>query len=190
MIDLWDVYHHHQYWAHETKREDEEEEWGELPPELLESISKTLTIYGDYLRLRSQNPSPWLMLSRRVFFDLSDHAWEESNLVYRTVGFEVFKMNWGFLTCQRVETLGERLFFVGGNSSLSFCASEFDACSSDCIYFTDDYSESNEDDACGKHDLGVFSLRDKSIEPLPCFDHNSCSRLGWPLSIWVSPNPC
>lgn len=163
---------------------------GCFPPRV--SIIQTTTPFGfaGDIHYAVFSAGDMLLLIRVLDQDFSDHAGEESDLVYRTVGFEVFKMNWGLLTWQRVETLGERVLFVGGNSSLSFCASDFVGCSADCIYFTDDYSESNEDDACGKHDLGVFRLRDKSIEPLPCFNQNSCSRLRWPLPIWVSPNPC
>lgn len=131
-----------------------------------------------------------MLVTRVLDQEFSDAAGEESNLVYKTVGFEVFKMNWELLTWQTLDTLGDRVLFVGGNSSLSFCASEFVGCSADCVYFTDDYSELNDDDACGNQDLGIFRLRDKSVEPLPCFSRNSCSRLGWPLPIWVSPNPC
>nr|KYP64795.1 F-box protein SKIP23 [Cajanus cajan] len=132
----------------------------------------------------------FLLVTRLLDQEFSDAAGVESNLVYRTVSFEVFKMNWGLLTWQRLDTLGDRVLFVGGNSSLSFCASDFEGCSADCIYFTDDYSELNDDDACGKHDLGIFRLCDKSIEPLPCFPPGSFSQLGWPLPIWLSPNPC
>ncbi|KAK7283441.1 hypothetical protein RIF29_12957 [Crotalaria pallida] len=124
-------------------------------------------------------------------FDDDDVAGGVYNLVYRTVGFEAFKMNWGEMKWEKIETLGDHVLFVGGNSSLSLVASDFDGCClKDCIYFTDDYSDSNYDDACGKHDVGVFSLWDKSIELLPCYPRNSHSRLGWPLPIWVSPNPC
>lgn len=130
-----------------------------------------------------------LLLVTRV---LEQEFSDESNLVYWTVGFEVFKMDWGVLAWQKVETLGDRVLFVGGNSSLSFSAADFEGCCADCIYFTDDYSESNhDDDAYGKHDLGIFRLWDQSIEPLPCFPRSSSySRLGWPLPIWVTPNPC
>ncbi|XP_061361303.1 F-box protein SKIP23-like [Gastrolobium bilobum] len=130
-----------------------------------------------------------LLVTRILEHDFSDEG-DESNLVYRTVGFEIFKMNWSLLKWQKIETLGDRMLFIGGNSSLSFSASDFVGCFADCIYYTDDYSESNHDDAYGKHDLGIFRLWDQSIEPLPCYPRNSYSRLGWPLPIWVSPNPC
>ncbi|KAF1865315.1 hypothetical protein Lal_00004689 [Lupinus albus] len=122
-------------------------------------------------------------------FDNNDDGGDEYNLVYRTVGFDVFKMNWSEMKWEKIESLGDRVLFLGGNSSLCLIASDFVGCLKDCIYFTDDYSDSNYDDACGKHDVGVFSLWDQSIELLPCYPRNSYSRLGWPLPIWVSPNP-
>ena len=131
-----------------------------------------------------------LLVSRILELEFDDDdAGGESNLVYRTAGFDVFKMNWDALRWQKIETLGDRALFIGGNSSLSLSAASV-GCLGDCIYFTDDYSDFNYDDACGKHDLGIFRLWDQGIEPLPCYPRNSYSRLGWPLPIWVSPNPC
>ncbi|XP_057418068.1 F-box protein SKIP23-like [Lotus japonicus] len=131
-----------------------------------------------------------LVASRELKQELPD-AGDESNQVYRTVRFEVLKMDWKGLKWDKIESLGDKVLFVGGNSSLSFSASDFGGCcEADCIYFTDDYSESNRDDACGKHDLGIFRLQDQSIEPLPCYSRNSYSGLGWPLPIWLTPNPC
>ncbi|RYR48717.1 hypothetical protein Ahy_A07g034782 isoform B [Arachis hypogaea] len=129
-----------------------------------------------------------MMLVSRILEQEFDDAGGESNLVYRTVGFEIFEMNWCAFKWQKVESLGDRALFIGGNSSLSLVAASV-GCLGDCIYFTDDYSDFNYDDACGKHDLGIFRLWDQGIEPLPCYPRNSYSRLGWPLPIWVSPNP-
>ncbi|MED6160416.1 hypothetical protein PIB30_051390 [Stylosanthes scabra] len=129
-----------------------------------------------------------MMLVSRILEQEFDDAGGESNLVYRTVGFEIFEMNWFALKWEKVESLGDRALFIGGNSSLSLFAGCV-GCLGDCIYFTDDYSDFNYDDACGKHDLGIFRLWDQGIEPLPCYPRNSYSRLGWPLPIWVSPNP-
>lgn len=130
-----------------------------------------------------------LLITRYLEHELEDVG-DGSNLVYRTVGFNVFKMNWSDSQWQKIESLGNQMLFLGENSSLSLSASDFPGCSGDCIYFTDDYSESNYDGAYGRYDLGIFRLWDRSIEPLPCYPPNVYSLLGWPPPIWVSPNPC
>ncbi|CAI8600164.1 unnamed protein product [Vicia faba] len=133
-----------------------------------------------------------LLVTRSLGQEFSDGGIESNDMfVYKTVGFEVFKMDWNVMAWEKIETLGDRALFVGGNSSLCFSAVDFVGCCADCIYFTDDYSESNHDDAYGKHDFGVFRLLDQIIDPLlPSYPRNSYSWLGWPLPIWVSPNPC
>lgn len=52
------------------------------------------------------------------------------------------------------------------------------------IYFTDDYSGANYDGAAGYHVVGVYNLKDGSIETLPCYPPNS----HWP--IWITPSLC
>ncbi|KAF7829516.1 F-box protein SKIP23-like [Senna tora] len=101
-----------------------------------------------------------------------------SNLVYKTVGFNVSKMNWSASQWQKLDSLGDQMLFLGDNSSLSLCASDFPRCFGDCIYYTDDYSESNFDGAYGRYDLGIYKLWDRSIDPLPCYPPNVKSRLG------------
>jgi hypothetical protein len=123
-----------------------------------------------------------LLVTRILEQDFSDAG---DMFVYRTVGFEVFKMDWNVMTWNKIETLGDKALFVGGNSSVCFSANDFVGCCADCIYFTDDYSESNHDDVRGKHDFGIFRLRDWTVDPLL----PSYSRLGCPLPVWISPNP-
>ncbi|XP_039688126.1 uncharacterized protein [Medicago truncatula] len=131
-----------------------------------------------------------LLVNRVLEEDFSDEP-NYDMLVYRTVGFTVFKMDWNAMAWNRIEALGDKALFVGVNSSMCFSAGDFVGCCGDCIYFTDDYSEDNHDDACGKHDFGIFRLYDGIIDPLlPSYSRNSYSRLECPLPIWISPNPC
>lgn len=131
-----------------------------------------------------------LLVNRILEEDFSDEP-NYDMLVYRTVGFTVFKMDWNAMAWNRIEALGDKALFVGVNSSMCFSAGDFVGCCGDCIYFTDDYSEGNHDDACGKHDFGIFRLYDGIIDPLlPSYSRNSYSLLECPLPIWISPNPC
>ncbi|KAK0576198.1 hypothetical protein LWI29_013601 [Acer saccharum] len=115
---------------------------------------------------------------------------DQPHLIYRTIRFEVFRLNWNGTQWERVRSLGDKMLFIGENSSLSLSASDFPGCVSDSIYYTDDYSEGNYDDVFGEHDSGIFSLCSGSIEPLPCYPRNLHCRLQWPPPIWVTPNPC
>ncbi|KAJ4962367.1 hypothetical protein NE237_022306 [Protea cynaroides] len=111
----------------------------------------------------------------------------EPDMVYKTMRFDVSKFDTSGPMWTKVENLGDYAMFLGKNSSLSVRASHFSGCRSNCIYFTDDYSEANYEGVRGDHDLGIFSLGDGSIELLPSYSHHS--RLIWPPPLWVSPNP-
>jgi hypothetical protein len=130
-----------------------------------------------------------LLVTRYLDLQFDDADPYILNGFYKTVRFEVFRMNWSGLRWERVENLGDRILFVGDNSSFSLSASDFRGCSGNCIYYTDDYCEFNYDCGFRDYDLGIFKLWDGSIEPLPCYHPNSLSQLRWP-PIWVTPNPC
>lgn len=110
--------------------------------------------------------------------------------VLRTKSFAVFRLERSGPIWEEMSSLGDRMLFVGENSSMSLPASGLPGCMGDCVYYTDDYSESNHDGQCGEHDLGIFKLWDGNIYPLPCYPENSHSQLQWPPPVWVSPSPC
>lgn len=115
---------------------------------------------------------------------------DQPHLIYRTLKFEVFSLNWSVPQWERLTSLGDKVVFLGDNSSLSLSASDFLGCSGNCIYYTDDYAECNFDDVYGERDCGIFSLSSESIKPLPCYPQNLHYQLRWPSPIWLSPNPC
>ncbi|KAK3034350.1 hypothetical protein RJ639_032248 [Escallonia herrerae] len=82
---------------------------------------------------------------------------------YKTLWFQVYKLNIDENRWEEVADLGSRSLFLGGNQSVSLSAEEF-SCEANSIYFTDDYWERmNEDYLYGGHDLGMFSLKSRSI---------------------------
>lgn len=115
---------------------------------------------------------------------------DQSYLIYRTKRFEVSRLVWSGPYWERVKNLYDQMLFIGENSSLSLSASDFTGCMGNCIYFTDDYSETNYDGGFGEHDIGIYKLLDGSIEPLPCYPRNSFFRLHWPTPLWITPSPC
>ncbi|XVF35887.1 hypothetical protein REPUB_Repub19eG0010000 [Reevesia pubescens] len=115
---------------------------------------------------------------------------DQSYLIYRTKRFEVSRLVWSGPHWERVKSLNDKMLFIGENSSLSLSASDFTGCMGNCIYFTDDYSETNYDGAFGEHDIGIYKLWDGGIEPLPCYPRNSFFQSPWPTPLWVTPSPC
>ncbi|GFQ03129.1 putative F-box protein at5g55150 [Phtheirospermum japonicum] len=85
---------------------------------------------------------------------------------YKTVGFDVFKHDgekW-----VEVESLKDCAMFLGGNESMMVSTSnEEDYVKGNAIYFTDDYWDRVDGDCCyGGHDMGIFNLEDRRIEPV------------------------
>ncbi|KAK6914200.1 Domain unknown function DUF295 [Dillenia turbinata] len=105
---------------------------------------------------------------------------------YKTVGFGVYKLEFGWKKWVKVESLGDGVVFVGMSESMWVSASEFRECKRNCIYFTDDYSmRMDEDENYGGHDMGVFSLDDNTIT----LHYQSSLQKFEPPPIWVIPNP-
>ncbi|XP_022772597.1 F-box protein SKIP23-like [Durio zibethinus] len=130
-----------------------------------------------------------LLVTRHLDLDFNFEP-DQYYLIYRTKRFEVSRLVWRGPHWERVKSLYDKMLFIGENSSLSLSASDFTGCKGNCIYFTDDYSETNYDGAFGEHDIGIYKLWDGSIEPLPCYPRNSFFRLHWPTPLWITPSPC
>lgn len=131
-----------------------------------------LVNYGDEL----------LLVSR--FLDLVNEYAE----LYRTTRFEVYKLDECGSRWEMVKNLEDRIIFLGKNSSLLLSASDTPGCQGNCIYFTDDHSDLPYGNGGVYCDMGFFSLKDGTIEPLPCYSDTSKMLQRCP-PIWVTPNP-
>jgi hypothetical protein len=89
----------------------------------------------------------------------------------RTVDFKVYKLDQELGDWVMVQNLGDRVFFLGNDSSLFVSARQFGGCKWNCIYFTDE------------NDIGVFCLEDHNIEKMVNFP--DYSHIFWPSQ---SPN--
>ncbi|KAL7244724.1 hypothetical protein ACSBR2_000149 [Camellia fascicularis] len=136
-------------------------------------------IGGDIQYLVSSSEE--LLLVTRYLDEFND---DQPDIMFRTMQFRVYTLDLSGPKWDRVTSLGDRMLFLGENSSLALSAPDFPGCKGNCIYYTDDYAESNYDGISGDHDLGVYNLEDGSIESLPCYPRNSNS-----APIWVTPNP-
>lgn len=153
------------------------------------SIVQTRTQLDGDMQYLINSGDELLLITRHLDLEFSFEP-HQSYLVYRTKRFEVSRLVWSGPHWERVKSLYDKMVFIGENSSLSLSASDFTGCMGNCIYFTDDYSESNYDGSLGEHDIGIYKLWDGSIEPLPCYPRNSFFRMGWPTPLWVTPTPC
>ncbi|XP_056163974.1 F-box protein SKIP23-like [Syzygium oleosum] len=146
-------------------------------------IDKPRVVCGDIQYLVSVGDD--LMLVTR---HLDSNFWPELHqTVFRTKLFDVFKLGDEF-RWEWVADLGDYMIFIGQNSSFALRASDFPGCMGNCIYYTDDHSDSNCDGFLEEQDMGIFRLEDESFEKLPCYSPNFASPSTPP--IWFSPNPC
>ncbi|XP_077219442.1 F-box protein SKIP23-like [Tasmannia lanceolata] len=96
---------------------------------------------------------------------------------YRTDMLLVFQLDQNTRKWIKLESLDDRMLFLGYNCSMSLSTHDFPQCKGNCIYFTDD-----NEDATGCLDNGVFDMEDGSVKP---FYPNS---EGWDTEpIWVEP---
>ncbi|KAK3014287.1 hypothetical protein RJ639_008010 [Escallonia herrerae] len=116
-------------------------------------------------------------------YDIENHSmlWDK----YNTFRFKVYKFLSSKRKWVRVASIGNYALFLGMNSSFSLSAADFPACRGDCIYFTDD-DAGPVDDLRGGHDMGIFSLKNKTFEPFFPIKPNQLLK---PPPIFIAPIP-
>ncbi|PON95543.1 F-box domain containing protein [Trema orientale] len=108
---------------------------------------------------------------------------------YRTVAFRVHKMELrkgvNCMKWEKVQGLGGRVLFLGGNESFSSRAFPGSSCDKNSICFTDDnWDDMNVDYLYGGHDNGVYSLETQAFKPYFQFDDDKVD----PPPFWIVPS--
>ncbi|KAL3844315.1 hypothetical protein ACJIZ3_001718 [Penstemon smallii] len=111
----------------------------------------------------------------RIMYDLGDTS------VLRTWNFKVYKLDKCNEKFEMVKTLGNWSIFIGNNHSFSIPSTEYPECTSNCIYFTDDYY--NPRVRCS-YDMGIYSLDNHGIKP---FLQKDLSYLKYSVPVWIKP---
>ncbi|XP_059630117.1 F-box protein SKIP23-like [Cornus florida] len=105
---------------------------------------------------------------------------------YKTLQFRVYKLEFGQKKWVEVKSLSNSMLFLDGNHSMSLSAHDFPEYKANSIYFTDDYGDRmDEDYLYGGHDMSIFNLDDRSVEP---FYQCNMQKIQ-PPPFWVVPNP-
>lgn len=152
------------------------------------SLVETPQQFGGDMQYLVSSLNELLLVTRYVDLEFEYDA-GHPYMVYKTYLFEVFRLDMKGPSWVNIRSLGNQVLFLGENASLSLLASDFSGCKANCIYYTDDYSESNYDGLWGYHDLGIFNLEDCRIEQLQCYPPRLNSREQWPPPVWITPNP-
>lgn len=104
---------------------------------------------------------------------------------YRTVKFDVYKMNMNREKWLELNYLNDCILFLGGNQSFSVLAKDRPRYNANSIYFNDDYWDRiNEDYMYGGHDMVVFSLEDGCVKQ---FCDTGLQKTE-PAPFWVFPD--
>lgn len=109
----------------------------------------------------------------RYLHENMNHNFRRYLVCPRTVDFKIYKLDQECGDWVMVQNLGDRVFFLGNDSSFSVSAREFGGCKGNCIYFTDE------------NDIGVFYLEDHSIGKIVNFPYYS--HIFWPPPSWLTP---
>lgn len=104
----------------------------------------------------------------------------------RTVKFKVFRLDeeagkWIEITC-----LGDRMLFLGDNCTFSASAAETfgdEKLRGNCIFFTDQYCNREDEGVLKARGVGFFDLESGSIAPVD--SHVGYSKMFWPPPDWV-----
>ncbi|OVA10869.1 Protein of unknown function DUF295 [Macleaya cordata] len=128
----------------------------------------------------------WVLLLVKRYLELVDGL-EFESLGFKTVGFDISRLDSSIPKWVEVKSLGDHMLFLGTNSSLCLLATEFSGCEGNCIYFTVSYNAGHYVGSWN-YDTGVFNVGDGSIKPLAnCTGYFG---LSFTPPVWVTPNPC
>lgn len=100
---------------------------------------------------------------------LDDEEYSHLVLPYKTKNFYVYKLDYESKKWDKIDSLGDRILFVGLNESMSVSALSNQGCQGSSIYFTDDnwdHINIHEHDLYGGHDMGIFNLSDKNVKEI------------------------
>lgn len=102
----------------------------------------------------------------------------------RTVRFKVFKLDREEKKWVEVNSLDDRVLFLGDDCTFSASASDLSCCRN-CIFFTDNffYTDGEEDVVFRGRDIGVYDMENGSIAALT--DNPEYSKLFWPPPDWI-----
>ncbi|XXG72548.1 hypothetical protein AAC387_Pa07g1617 [Persea americana] len=112
--------------------------------------------------------------------------------VHKTIHFDIYRISLEqgshdkkLKKFTKVESLGQRVVFLGYNYPMIVMASQFSGLKGNCIYFTDNIVDSFYYSPFGCCDLGVFNLEDGTVEEL--FADRFHPTLSPPL--WIAAPP-
>ncbi|KAF3682240.1 putative receptor-like cytosolic serine/threonine-protein kinase RBK1-like [Capsicum annuum] len=104
----------------------------------------------------------------------------------RTVRFKVYKLDGEMQRWVEVNSLEDRMLFVGDNCTFSALVSQLGSgCKGNCILFSDQFFCSENDNVgfWKDHGIGVFSLENGSIGPISSYQ--GYAELLWPPPPWI-----
>ncbi|RVW96709.1 F-box protein SKIP23 [Vitis vinifera] len=101
----------------------------------------------------------------------------------RAVRFKVFKLDQIGHMWVEVESLGNRILFLGEKSTFSAVASEFCGCEGNCIYYTNTFFCPNGQGDDAYTAIDIFNLENGNMGPLLSFP--DYSKVIWPPPAWV-----
>ncbi|KAG6647134.1 hypothetical protein CIPAW_07G057800 [Carya illinoinensis] len=117
--------------------------------------------------------SEFVVLNKSKKWKTISHNSEEL-LHYKTNYFNIFKFNKKELKWTRITSIGNDAFFIGMNSLFSISLQNLHTgWRGNCIYFTDDYIDGQQEGIIGGYDNDIYKLENKRVESLPGFVFDS-----------------
>lgn len=109
----------------------------------------------------------------------------------RTVRFKVYKLDEQAKSWIVLKSLGDRVLFLGDDSTFAATASDLSGCEGNCIFFVDNFfyarDESpaeGDDGILAGRDVGVYDFENGCIGPLVRYPEHA--RIFWPPPHWIT----
>lgn len=154
-----------------------------LPEKILQTrtLLENFHMYRTYLVKSCED----LLLVQRYIGDFLDKDGPDHREdTYKTLTFDVFKLDFNMNKWVQVSSLGDQVLFLGGIQSTSLSNQDVPACQANSIYFADDYWARIREHNI-RYDVGIFDMEDQSIKSF--YQCDIGTQVTEPSPIWVDP---
>ncbi|KAK9741941.1 hypothetical protein RND81_03G138700 [Saponaria officinalis] len=107
----------------------------------------------------------------------ADQTDYDDEFYYRTIDFQVYRLNFTDRKWEEIQDLGDVALIVGNNSSMCVPITSSKSMHRNCIYFTDDeYDTWGSSEEKSGHDIGVYDIKSRQIRKFYEGDHTRSLR--------------
>ncbi|XP_062182998.1 uncharacterized protein LOC133887097 [Phragmites australis] len=112
----------------------------------------------------------------------------EDEKEFNTTDLQLYKVDLDHGKVEMIKSLPDYVLFLGYNGSMCLPVKDFPGLKSNCAYITADFEEYVDVSKSNRREIGIWSMKEKSMSSLVDVSQFTCPWLNWPSPIWIKPS--